>query len=73
MTFQEDIALVCVVGEGSKGKLGLAGTLFSAVSEVSVNVENISAGASDVAAHFMIKKEDLKKTLEAIHFTFCLK
>jgi aspartate kinase len=73
ITYFEDIALVCVVGEGSKSKLGLAGRLFSAVSEDSVNVENISPGASDAAAHFIIKKEELKKTVDAIHSAFCLK
>jgi aspartokinase len=37
-----------------------------------VNVEVISAGASDVAAHFVIKEQNLKKTLEAIHSAFII-
>ncbi|UCE37997.1 MAG: aspartate kinase [Thermoplasmata archaeon] len=68
-----DIALVCVVGEGSRENRGLAGKIFSAVSKAGVNVEMISAGASSVASHFIIKRIDLKKTISAIHQTFCEK
>jgi aspartate kinase len=73
ITFLEDIALVCAVGEGSRGKVGLASKLFTSVSDAYVNVEIISAGASDVAAHFVIKEQNLKKTLEAIHSAFIVK
>ena len=69
--FQKDIALVCVVGEGAHKTKGLAGKIFSAVANASVNVEVISAGASKVASHFTINKNDLKKTIIAIHDTFC--
>ncbi len=72
ITYQEDIALVCAVGEGSRGKVGLASKIFSAVADAYVNVELISAGASDVAAHFVIKEQNLKKTLEAIHSEFII-
>ncbi|UCE73813.1 MAG: aspartate kinase [Methanomassiliicoccales archaeon] len=68
---QKDIALVCVVGEGSRNIKGLAGKIFSAVASSDVNVEMMSAGASEVAAHFIIKKEGLKRTIEAIHRAFC--
>lgn len=69
--YQKDIALVCVVGEGSRDKRGLAGKIFTAVANAGVNVDIISAGASQVAAHFIIKKDDLRKTIKAIHTTFC--
>jgi aspartate kinase len=69
--FQRNLALVCVVGEGSRTMKGLAGKIFSAVADAGVNVEIISAGASKVASHFIIKRDDLKETIEAIHTTFC--
>lgn len=70
--FQKNIALVCVVGEGSRSMKGLAGRIFTAVANSGVNVEIISAGASQVASHFIVKKDDLSKTINAIHTTFCL-
>jgi aspartate kinase len=72
ITYLENIALVCAVGEGSRRKVGLASKIFSAVADAYVNVEIISAGASDVAAHFVIKEDNLKKTLEAIHSAFII-
>ena len=69
--FQRNLALVCVVGEGSRTMKGLAGKIFSAVADAGVNVEIISAGASKVASHFIIKRDDLRDTIEAIHTSFC--
>jgi aspartate kinase len=69
---QSDCALICVVGCGSQNMKGLAGRIFSTVGSLDVNVQTISAGASDVAAHFMVKEKDLAKTISALHSTFCL-
>ncbi len=69
--FQRNLALVCVVGEGSRNMKGLAGKIFSAVADAGVNVEIISAGASKVASHFIIKRDDLRETIKSIHTTFC--
>lgn len=69
--YQKDIALVCVVGEGSRQTKGLASKIFSAVANEGLNIEIISAGASQVASHFIVNKADLKPTMQAIHNTFC--
>lgn len=71
LDFQRDIALVCVVGEGASMATGLAGKIFSALANEDVNVRMISAGASEVASHFIVKKNDLTKTIIALHDTFC--
>jgi aspartokinase len=69
--FLSDIALVCIVGEGAREKKGLAAGIFYAASKAGVNVMNISAGASSVSSHFIIRRKDLRKTILAIHKTFC--
>lgn len=71
VNFLSDIALVCIVGEGAREKKGLAAGIFYAASQAGVNVEGISAGASSVSSHFIIKKKDLRNTILAIHKTFC--
>jgi aspartate kinase len=66
----QEIALVGIVGEGLLRRKGIAGRCFTAVAERSVNVEMISLGPSEVALYFIVRNNDLQKTLEAIHNTF---
>jgi len=63
----DDVALIAVVGEGLLRTHGLAAKVFSAVAREKVNVEMISAGASEVAYYFIIKRKDLSKAIHAIH------
>ena len=67
----KDIALICVVGEGASETTGLASQIFLSVASAGVNIKMISAGASDVASHFIIHEKDLENTISAIHDQFC--
>ncbi|MCK4943879.1 MAG: aspartate kinase, partial [Candidatus Aminicenantes bacterium] len=66
----DELALVAVVGEGLLKQKGVAADVFSAVSRVKVNIEMISAGASEVAAYFMVHEDDVDKAVTAIHDEF---
>ena len=66
----DDIALLCVVGEGLGYEKGIAARVFSAVAREGVSVNMISAGASLVAYHFTVDKKDLERTIKAIHKEF---
>jgi aspartate kinase len=63
----DNVALIAVVGEGLLRTHGLAAKVFSAVAREKLNVEMISAGASEVAYYFIIKRKDLSKAIHAIH------
>lgn len=65
-----DIALIAVVGEGLLRTRGLAARVFTAVARQNVNVEMISAGASETAYYFIVNKKDLGKTINAVHREF---
>ena len=65
-----DIALVGVVGEGLAETKGLAGRVFSAVAGMNVNVEMIASGASKVAQYFLVKENEVRTTVRAIHAEF---
>lgn len=67
---RNDITLVAVVGEGLLRAKGLAAKVFSAVADKEINVEMISAGASEVAYYFIIKEVDLVPAINAIHRKF---
>jgi aspartokinase len=66
----DDIALVCLVGEGVGYTRGVASRAFNAVAGEGINIGLISAGASLVAYHFTVKKDDLENATKAIHKEF---
>ena len=66
----EDIALVCIVGEGILQRKGIAAKCFSAAAESSINVKMISFGPSNVALYFLVGNSDLQKSVQAIHTRF---
>ncbi|MFX0060716.1 MAG: aspartate kinase [Candidatus Hermodarchaeota archaeon] len=70
ISVRNDITLVAVVGEGLLRAKGLAAKVFSAVADKEINVEMISAGASEVAYYFIIKEVDLEPAINAIHSKF---
>jgi bifunctional aspartokinase / homoserine dehydrogenase 1 len=66
----KDIALVCIVGEGINNHHGIAAKAFTAVAKKGINIEMISAGASEVAYYFIIKEKSIKPTIQSIHNAF---
>ncbi|MCF2135911.1 MAG: aspartate kinase [Candidatus Thorarchaeota archaeon] len=64
---RDDVALIAVVGEGLLTTHGLAARVFSAVARKGVNVEMFAAGASEVAYYFIVRSEDMKTAIQAVH------
>jgi aspartokinase/homoserine dehydrogenase 1 len=67
---QDNMSLIAVVGEGLLRTKGLAAKVFTAVAAEKVNVEMISAGASEVAYYFIVDRKDLEKAVNAVHGEF---
>jgi len=68
--YKTDISLIAAVGDGILRKHGVTARIFSAVSKQGVNVEMISAGASDVTTYFIVNSDDRERALKAIHEEF---
>jgi aspartate kinase len=68
--FQNDIALIAVVGEGVLKRKGILARVLEAVSRERINIEMASAGASEVAIYLIISSDDVKDAVEAIHKEF---
>jgi aspartate kinase len=66
----EDVALVCIVGEGILQSKGIAARCFSAVAAADINIKMISFGPSKVALYFLVNTHDLQRAVKAIHDTF---
>jgi len=61
-------AMVCVVGEGLRWTPGVAGRVFSAISDI--NVLLISQGASNVNLTFVVEEESAVETVRRLHAAF---
>ncbi len=69
---EKDLATVAIVGEGMKRNTGISGKLFSTLGRGGINVIAIAQGASETNISFVIKKSQLRKTLNVIHESFFL-
>lgn len=66
----QGIALVAVVGAGLAEKPGIAAGCFTAAAARRVNIEMIAFGPSPVALYFIVREEDLRRAVTAIHDHF---
>lgn len=64
---EPDVAVVAAVGAGMKGTPGVAARVFSAVSQVGVNVRMIAQGSSELNISFVVETEDAAKAVRALH------
>ena len=61
-------AILCVVGEGMRGTNGLAGKIFSTISDI--NVSLISLGASSINLTFVVDEARAHETVRRLHRVF---
>ena len=61
-------AIVCVVGEGLRGTPGIAGKVFSTISDI--NVSLISQGASSINFTFAVEEERVNEAVRRLHQAF---
>ena len=67
---EEDLAIIALVGDQMKSHQGLSGKMFSTLGKNNVNIRVIAQGASERNISAVIRKEDVKKALNALHETF---
>lgn len=68
--FSSNKTLIAVVGEGLLNYHGIASRIFQAVASGKINVEMISAGASDVSVYFIVDEKDGHRALKLVHDEF---
>ncbi|MCG2459533.1 bifunctional aspartate kinase/homoserine dehydrogenase I [Flavobacteriaceae bacterium F89] len=67
---ETDLAIIALVGDNMKSHQGLSGKMFSTLGKNNVNIRAIAQGASERNISAVIKKEDVKKALNALHEEF---
>ncbi len=63
----QNVGLLAVVGEGMRGTPGLAGRVFTAISQESVNIIAIAQGSSELTIGIIVSREGLEKAVRAVH------
>jgi aspartate kinase len=61
-------AIVCLVGENLRETPGIAGKVFSAMSDI--NIRMISQGASEINLTFVIEEDDVPRAVRKLHDIF---
>ncbi len=67
-----DLSVVAIVGENMKHTTGIAGKLFSTIGRNGINIIAIAQGASELNISWVVKKSELRKTLNVVHESFFL-
>ncbi len=70
ITSDNSIAVVAAVGDRMKGTPGIAGKVFGALGEASVNVIAISQGSSELNISLIVAASDAVAAVRAIHRAF---
>ncbi len=67
---KDDQAILAVVGEGMKGRPGVAGKVFESLGRQNINISAIAQGASERNISCVIDGAEQKRALNAIHEGF---
>jgi aspartate kinase len=63
----QNVGLLAVVGEGMRGTPGLAGRIFSAISQHNVNIIAIAQGSSEITISVVVSRDGLERAIQAVH------
>jgi bifunctional aspartokinase / homoserine dehydrogenase 1 len=63
----ENVGLLAVVGEGMRGTPGLAGRVFTAISQEDINIIAIAQGSSELTIGIIVRRDGLEKAVRAVH------
>jgi len=69
---EKNLSVIAIVGEKMKNTPGISATLFTSLGRSGVNVIATAQGSSELNISVVIKNENLKKALNAIHDGFFL-
>ena len=65
--FQPEMAIVCLVGEDIRGRVGIASEVFGVVAAAGINVHMIAQGSSEISVSFVVEEKDAVKSVQHLH------
>ncbi len=72
ISYNKNICVIAVVGDGMAGTPGVAGRVFTALGRIGANIMMISQGSSEANISFVVNKSDSKRAVRALHDEFKL-
>lgn len=63
----DDVSLIAVVGNKIIENYGISSRIFSAITSKKINVKMNCTGASPIVNYFIVNKDDMKETIQAVH------
>jgi bifunctional aspartokinase / homoserine dehydrogenase 1 len=72
LNVEENLSIITIVGEDMKNTPGISARLFEALGRNSISAIATAQGASELNISVVIKHENEKKALKAVHETFFL-
>jgi aspartate kinase len=63
-------AIVCLVGDNIRGRVGICADVFQVVAKANINVHMVSQGASEINISFVIEESDAVRAVQALHAHF---
>lgn len=69
---ENEMSIVAIIGENMRNTAGISGKMFSALGKNGVNVVAIAQGSSELNISVVVSREDLSKSLNALHEAFFL-
>lgn len=72
LVIEKELSIIAIVGEEMKNSPGISAILFIALGNNGINVIATAQGSSELNISVVIKKNQLKKALNAIHENFFL-
>jgi aspartate kinase len=63
-------AIVCLVGDNIRGRVGICADVFQVVAKSNINIHMVSQGASEINISFVIEESDAVRAVQALHAHF---
>lgn len=63
-------AIVCLVGDNIRGRVGICADVFQVVAKANINVHMVSQGASEINISFVTEEADAARAVQALHAHF---
>ncbi|UBM61685.1 bifunctional aspartate kinase/homoserine dehydrogenase I [Candidatus Sulfidibacterium hydrothermale] len=72
LLIENGLSIVALVGDKMKSSLGLSGKAFDALGKNGINIRAIAQGSTEKNVSFVVKENDVVKTLNVLHERFFL-
>ncbi len=67
VSLEKDKAIVCVVGEEMRGRIGVLGQIFTALGQEGIKARMVSQSASELNVAFLVDNAEIEPAVKALH------